>query len=159
MDDTASRLNRILASPIRRKILELIRQRGEMSYVEIRTLMGQVNTGQLNYHLKVIGDLVSKNTVNGKYILSETGISALNMNFTRIRPLPSGHGLSRPALAGVAAPIILLSTWTYYVFFYLDIVKASTIATVMAAWIVVVFFVWRGTFYHVKSEKMPGYAG
>lgn len=79
MKDDFSKANKILANSTRRLILELIRKKGEVSYVEIRKALGHINTGKLNYHLKIIDDLVTKNSITGKYGLTLAGIAALKM--------------------------------------------------------------------------------
>lgn len=74
-----SRANKILANSTRRQILELIGKKEEVSYVEIRKALGHINTGKLNYHLKIIDDLVTKNSITGKYSLTFAGNAALKM--------------------------------------------------------------------------------
>lgn len=44
-----------------------------MSYGEIRALPGNISTGKLNYHLKVMGSLIFKNPETGPYSLAEEG--------------------------------------------------------------------------------------
>jgi len=53
--------------------LELLEQRERLSYVELQTLLGIAHTGKLNYHLKILGDLISKDEESGLYCLSEKG--------------------------------------------------------------------------------------
>ena len=80
MNDETSRINKILANSIRQEILELINKRGKISYVDIRKELGRMDTGKLNYHLKILGDLISKDLANGKYALTDKGIAALKMS-------------------------------------------------------------------------------
>lgn len=64
--DDSVRLSKILANSTRREILEVIEQNREISYVDIRRSLGQIDTGRLNYHLKVLGPLVLKDSTTAK---------------------------------------------------------------------------------------------
>lgn len=128
-----------------------------------------MNTGQLNYHLKVLGNLILKNPVTGKYILSEEGLVALNMNQKSISSTNNGStmaistGASRNLEGGVLAEVIvtfvILSAFTYYVLFYLGITKILPVISIIITWAIVVFFIWRGDFYQVKDEKSLQHVG
>ena len=50
-----------------------------MSYSELQRLLGVKHTGKLNYHLKVLGDLVEKDKDSDRYVLSEKGKEALTV--------------------------------------------------------------------------------
>lgn len=60
-NEEALRLSKILANSTRREILEFIGQNKEVSYVEIRKTLGQMDIGTLNYHLEILTPLVCKN--------------------------------------------------------------------------------------------------
>ena len=47
-------------------------EKGSISYVDLMKNLGITNTGKMNYHLKVLGDLVEKNE-DAKYRLTEKG--------------------------------------------------------------------------------------
>ena len=64
--------HKILKDKTRRKIVLLLKEKGSLSYTDLTTFLGIVNTGRLNYHLKILDDLLIKNK-NGQYILSERG--------------------------------------------------------------------------------------
>ncbi|MFQ5999548.1 MAG: winged helix-turn-helix domain-containing protein [Candidatus Bathyarchaeia archaeon] len=64
-------LHKILKHPIRRRIV-LTLEKKELTYVELMKLVEVENTGKLNYHLKILGDLIEKGG-NGKYRLTEKG--------------------------------------------------------------------------------------
>jgi hypothetical protein len=66
-------LHGILKDKTRARVLELLEQREQLSYVELQTLLGIAHTGKLNYHLKILGDLISKDEQSGLYSLSEKG--------------------------------------------------------------------------------------
>jgi hypothetical protein len=65
-------LHGILKDKTRASILEHLEQRGKLSYVELQNLLQVPHTGKLNYDMKVLGDLISKDE-NGQYGLSEKG--------------------------------------------------------------------------------------
>lgn len=58
-------------------ILDLLNQKGPLAYVELQTLLGITHTGKMNYHLKLLGDLIVKDGQTGKYDLTEKGKLAL----------------------------------------------------------------------------------
>jgi hypothetical protein len=65
-------LHKILNDETRRKIILLLNDNGCFTYTDLMETMGFVTTGLLNYHLKVLGDLLAKNE-KGEYLLSEKG--------------------------------------------------------------------------------------
>jgi len=88
-------LNKILKHLFRRKIVSMLHERQELTYVDMMNLLEVENTGKLNYHLKILGDLIVKNG-NGKYRLSEKGGLAweLLQKFPEksFKPLPLSGG-------------------------------------------------------------------
>ena len=50
-------LHKILSDTTRQSILELLAEKEALSYTEIITVLGVTDTGRLNYHLKVLGNL------------------------------------------------------------------------------------------------------
>jgi DNA-binding transcriptional ArsR family regulator len=69
---------KILKDPTRRQAIKLLKEYGALTYTELMDALNIVSTGTLNYHLKVLGDLLIKND-SGKYVLSEKGETALRM--------------------------------------------------------------------------------
>lgn len=65
-------LHKILRHPLSRRIVLALHKNRELAYVDLMNLLGVVNTGKLNYHLKILGDLIEKNNA-GKYVLTERG--------------------------------------------------------------------------------------
>jgi len=59
MDMDLASLHKILKDPIRRKIVIHLGN-GSLAYMELMNLLEIANTGKLNYHLKVLGNLVEK---------------------------------------------------------------------------------------------------
>lgn len=140
-----------------------------MNYAGIRNALGHMNTGQLNYHLKILSDLVSKNPANGKYSLTEKGVSALKMHF------PPDGGVSstrqevrsisvtvarRRDLAtylGIGATVFIALVATYSSIFFLHTFNFPVIAAVSALWAVIIFFTWRGLAPQIRDRESNVY--
>jgi DNA-binding transcriptional ArsR family regulator len=65
-------LLKILKDETRRQIILLLNNKGSLTYTELMDSLEVVSTGLLNYHLKVLDDLLAKDE-EGKYVLSEKG--------------------------------------------------------------------------------------
>jgi hypothetical protein len=72
MTSTIDSLHKILKDETRRKIVLKLNEKGSISYTELMGDLGIVSTGTLNYHLKVLGELLEKNEAE-RYLLSEKG--------------------------------------------------------------------------------------
>jgi len=72
MNADLTSLHKILKDETRRKILVELNKTGSLTYTELLAVVNISNTGTLNYHLKILGDLLSKNE-SGQYLLSEKG--------------------------------------------------------------------------------------
>jgi DNA-binding transcriptional ArsR family regulator len=100
-----SSLHKILSDPTRRNILELLTEKEELSYTEIMALLRITNTGRLNYHLKALSVLVSKDE-EGKYHLTEKGKLAANM----LKTFPERVPIERKKIstAKIVAAVLLI---------------------------------------------------
>jgi DNA-binding transcriptional ArsR family regulator len=67
-----------LRHPVRRQILFLLEDRGEVSFTEIQSALGLNDTGLISYHLKELATLVEQSR-RGKYSLSEVGRASLTL--------------------------------------------------------------------------------
>ncbi len=65
-----------LKHPVRRQILLLLEQKGEVSFTDIQNALGINDTGLLSYHLKELALLVEQSE-RGKYRLSEEGQTSM----------------------------------------------------------------------------------
>lgn len=65
-----------LKHPVRRQILLLLEQKGEVSFTEIQNAVGINDTGLTSYHLKEMIPLVER-SARGKYRLSEVGETSI----------------------------------------------------------------------------------
>ncbi len=62
-------LHKILKDPTRRKAILLLND-GSLTYTELMDKLDIISTGTLNYHLKVLGDLVEKDETTNTYWLA-----------------------------------------------------------------------------------------
>jgi len=67
-----------LKHPVRRQILILLEDRGELSFTEIQSALGLNDTGLISYHLKELATLVEQSR-RGKYSLSEVGRASMTL--------------------------------------------------------------------------------
>ena len=65
-------LHKILKDETRRKIVLLLSEKGSLTYTELIKALEIDNTGRMNYHLKILDDLVLKRD-DGRYALTEKG--------------------------------------------------------------------------------------
>ncbi len=68
-------LHKILKDQTRRKIILSINEKGSLSYTDLMREVGVSSTGTLNYHLKVLADLLTKDDT-GQYLLTPKGKTA-----------------------------------------------------------------------------------
>lgn len=83
------RLSKTLNDETRVRILRLLKEKQPVSYGDLMATLGITNTGRLNYHLKVLGDLITKDGPSGAYSLSEKGIVAIDF-LDKFQTLTSG---------------------------------------------------------------------
>ncbi|MCW4025345.1 MAG: helix-turn-helix domain-containing protein [Candidatus Bathyarchaeota archaeon] len=102
-----SALHKILNDATRRNILELLVEKDALSYTEIMVLLQVTNTGRLNYHLKALGALISKDD-QGKYHLTEKGALAANLLKTFPERAPAENKTHQSGLRMVVAIGLLL---------------------------------------------------
>lgn len=86
--------------------MELLAQREEgLAYTEIMTILRITNTGRLNYHLKAIANLVTKDE-QGKYHLTEQGGLAANLLKTFPERIPISE--RKPSALKITVAIVLI---------------------------------------------------
>lgn len=61
----------VLSHPLRQKLLQILEKEGYVSYSDLMQKLGLETTGQLNFHLKKLGTLISKDKKS--YFLTEDG--------------------------------------------------------------------------------------
>jgi len=111
MDLDMDSLYKALKDKTRRKIVLQLYEKGPLAYVDLMNTLAITNTGKLNYHLKILGDLLEKDE-NGKYRLTEKGSLALKLltRFPAEKPVKRKHGLVRDiVLIGFIGFVLILA--------------------------------------------------
>jgi len=112
-------LHKILKDETRSKIILLLDEKDSLSYTDLMETLGFLTTGLLNYHLKVLGDLLAKNEA-GQYILSERG--ELAAKFLKEFPDAKHPGLKpkwwRKFWIGAAFLLFFVLVSQFVLFFY-----------------------------------------
>jgi hypothetical protein len=72
MSEGIASLHKVLKDETRRKIILLLSDKGSLSYVDLMKELQITSTGKINYHLKILSDLLAKNEA-GQYTLTEKG--------------------------------------------------------------------------------------
>jgi DNA-binding transcriptional ArsR family regulator len=126
--DIAS-LHKILKDKTRQKIITLLNQKDSLSYTELLEATQAGSTGLLNYHLKIIGDLLVKNQ-DGQYQLSEKGKLAhkLIVEFPEVSNQAQKRRNQRLLIAilGVGQIVYLSILLVFYYMGQLDLYRLAT---------------------------------
>ncbi|MCR6692110.1 MAG: hypothetical protein MRT15_06950, partial [archaeon YNP-LCB-003-016] len=103
-----------LKHPIRRKIILTLFERGNLSYVDLMNLIEVSSTGKLNYHLKILGDLIGKDQ-NGRYTLTEKGlmIAQLLQKFPERKPQSTTLSMADATVIGFIGMALTLANPTF----------------------------------------------
>jgi hypothetical protein len=114
-----SQLHNVLRDSTRARILELLNERTSLSYVELQELLQIGHTGKLNYHLRVLGDLLVKDEQTGRYSLGEKGVLAVAL-LSKFQTVTSVKEAKQRLVIGsmlvlLLAVVISLSYITQYV--------------------------------------------
>ena len=102
-------LHKILKDETRSKAITLLNQK-PLSYTELMNALEIISTGTLNYHLKVLGDLLTKNQ-EGQYTLTEKGKLAYRVltEFPNTQPqITDKRVLKMMLFFGIASVILAL---------------------------------------------------
>ena len=99
-------LHKILSDTTRRSILELLAEKESLTYTDMMTLLQITNTGRLNYHLKVLGSLISKDE-GGRYRLTEQGRQAASLLSTFPERVPPERKLTGVKVATAVVLILV----------------------------------------------------
>jgi DNA-binding transcriptional ArsR family regulator len=75
--NTDTSLLETLNDKTRRKIVDLLREHGRLSYTDLMNAAKVSSSGQMNYHLKALSNVVSVDET-GQYTLTEKGVFAYN---------------------------------------------------------------------------------
>ncbi len=123
MNTGLTSLHKILKDETRRQIILLLNEKSSLTYTELLDSLEVVSTGLLNYHLKVLGDLLSKNGEE-KYVLTEKGKLASRL----LSEFPEDNNLKKkPAwwrkfwvAEAIVTPIYLAINIALYFMGYID---------------------------------------
>ena len=111
-------LHRILSDTTRRSILELLAEKESLTYTEVMTLLQITNTGRLNYHLKALGGLISKDE-GGRYHLTEQGRQAASLLRTFPERVPPERKLTgvkvTAAVVLILIGVLLIASFSFAV--------------------------------------------
>lgn len=128
-------LHKILKDETRRKLILFLSEKGTLSYTDLMDELGIVSTGMLNYHLKVLGDLLTKNEA-GQYSLTERGKVAARL----LTEFPDENKQAERkkrqlqfwTAVGISQIIILSTVWILHSTGYIDFANAvqGTVAAV-----------------------------
>ena len=108
--------HKVLKDKTRRQIIILLKEKKNLSYTDLINTLGIKSTGTLNYHLKVLSELIIK-TESGLYNLSEKGwiASRLMSEFSDKNSTINGkNGSSKRKLS--VKKILVLSTFIIVLF-------------------------------------------
>lgn len=75
-DESLTRVYNALSNPIRRQIIQILRERGKAGFKELRDTL-KISVGTLYQHLDSLSGLVAQG-IDRKYVLTENGRSAAN---------------------------------------------------------------------------------
>ena len=118
METDWASLHKTLSDTTRRSILELLVEKDSLTYTDMMTLLQVTNTGRLNYHLKALGSLISKDE-GGRYRLTEQGRQAANLLRTfpeRVPPEKKLTGVKvTAALVLILIGVLLIGSFSFAV--------------------------------------------
>jgi DNA-binding transcriptional ArsR family regulator len=143
MSNGLESLHKILKDKTRRKILRLIKQKNSVSYTELSKETNS-NTGTLNYHLKVLEDLLSKDD-SGQYMLTEKGIVASNLiqKFTESEDLKKNWGQKYWAKRLTVLSVTLFLVVAGYLTGYVNMLWLGILVSTFLVGYVVIYFEYR----------------
>jgi DNA-binding transcriptional ArsR family regulator len=149
-----SSLHKILSDTTRRSILELLSEKGTISYTEIMTLLHVTNTGRLNYHLRVLGNLISKDD-EGRYHLTEKGQLAVNLLRTFPERIPVENRQSKSKIL-VSVTLIVLGLFLIVTAVLLATSAGSAVVTSSSSATVGTQLISPNSTILVTSLNLPG---
>jgi hypothetical protein len=128
MSSGLSSLYKILKDENRQQIIKLLSEKSSQSYTELLEASETGSTGLLNYHLKVLGDLVEKDEA-GRYLLTEKGkvASSVLLNF------PTDAAQKKRAQKifwSILALGQIVTLVSFLILYYLEIIDSSRLLQV-----------------------------
>ncbi|MDG7008373.1 MAG: helix-turn-helix transcriptional regulator [Nitrososphaerota archaeon] len=118
METDWASLHKILSDTTRRSILGLLAEKESLTYTDMMTLLQITNTGRLNYHLKALGTLISKDE-EGRYRLTEQGRQAADLLRTFPERVPPERKLTgvkvTAAVVLILIGVLLIASFSFAV--------------------------------------------
>lgn len=152
MSSGLASLHKILKDKTRRQIVLLLNDKGTLTYTELKETLGFLTTGLLNYHLKVLDDLLAKNDV-GQYLLSDKGKLAAKL----LVEFPDGQQSGKPKWwrtfwiqTAIALPIMAAIALAL---FFLGVISFDRLYQVLVSLIFVIGFSYM--LQHILRDILP----
>jgi hypothetical protein len=146
MSSGLASLYKILKDESRQNIIRLLNEKGNVSYTELLDATETGSTGLLNYHLKVLGDLITKNEA-GQYLLTDKGQIALSvlLNFPAEANLAQKRKSQKIfwTILALGQVIILASITIYYFLGVVDIARLTEVSISFVMGIFLAIFGYR----------------
>ncbi len=107
-------LYKALKDQMRKKIIIALSENDSLSYTDLMNILKIDSTGRLNYHLKIMHDLIAKKE-NGEYVLTEKGKLAWRL-LSEFPDVDNSHSKYRQfwITAGFGQVVILISILCLY---------------------------------------------
>jgi DNA-binding HxlR family transcriptional regulator len=145
MSSGIASLHKILKDETRRRIVLLLNEKGSLSYTDLMNSLEIVSTGMLNYHLKVLGPLLTKNA-EGQYALTDKGklASRLLLEFPEDSQLQRKKWQRRVFIAlGIGQVAFFSITLTLYFIGLLDLYRVLTSTSWFIIGTFAIYFAYR----------------
>ncbi len=155
MSTAIAGLHKILKDETRRKIILLLNDKDTLTYTELLEATKAGSTGRLNYHLKILSDLLTKNEA-GQYLLSEKGKVAVKLitEFPQDSNQAAKYRNQKLLLAIVAVGQLayLAIILAFYFAGQLELYRLATGISTFAVGTVFLFIIYRVQ----RSASLPG---
>lgn len=155
MDVDVGDLYRVLKDETRRRIVLLLHEKGSLAYMDLMNFLEITNTGKMNYHLKVLGDLILKGE-DGWYTLTEKGSLAaqLLLKFPEKTATPGRLSASDAILIGFLGFLLVLTNpfvWGIAIggILILGLFMVPLYGILVPGWVM-----WRLTINRTKSHDL-----
>jgi hypothetical protein len=162
MSLSADSLHKILKDKTRRKIIFLLNEKGTLSYVDLMKALEISNTGKMNYHLKILNNLISKDE-NGRYLLTEKGKLAMRLLQEFPKDYMQEYKRWIPPILTIYATLVLVMGFLALNPQYIQQFFFTTVIAVVIGIVFLTLITWNRGFrtrfqkvwtnYYTKTEK------
>ena len=130
----------VLRHPIRRKIILVLSERQNLSYMDLMGAVDAANTGKFNYHLKILADLIEKDA-NGKYGLTDKGRLAAQflITFKEKKVEHSPLRMADALLIGFVGFVLTLANPAFWTFLFISSVGVRSILLFSVLRLLIIF--------------------